>query len=151
MATLSPITIGEKTAYVFSSESIKVYPCSSRGIQSQGIASYDPEARLNTENNFVKLGGQNKTTIAEWYKFYENAITGSYLKCYINGYYILITDFNKSSFSSLTSTDYSLCILTKSVPLVGSATTNILASFSGNNDLDNNGTFYGVVLIKDTD
>jgi hypothetical protein len=72
-----------ENSYFFGSQYIKVFPCSYRGEYEKAGKnnSFDPEARLNTEYNFVNLPGFAGHT--SYIKSYENNI----LSCVIGGYY----------------------------------------------------------------
>lgn len=75
----------------FNSRDVKVFPASFRGYGTEQSVAFDPEARLNTEYNYLHsgVGNSNKSTfIKSWQP------NGGILTCVIGGYYFEISNVN---------------------------------------------------------
>jgi len=98
---------GSKTFYFVESRNIKVFPCSYRGYYdttgtTPRLVTFDPEARLNTEANFIHAGagdGSTDSYIINW--IYDNPETAkNVLKCIIGGYYFEIFNVTPADFKA---------------------------------------------------
>lgn len=89
-------------SYYFESKNVKVFPTAFRGqysyVDKEGILQtliFDPEARLNTEYNFVNTSGTN--SYLKSYVIDFNS-TSKILKCVIGGYYFEISNIDLNDF-----------------------------------------------------
>ena len=143
-----------------SSEKIKVFPCASRS------ATYDPEAKLNTEYNFTHLGasaaGFNKSNsyVINFTEVANGANNTSKLTFVLGGYYFEITDIYSDIdlFESIPETIY-FCIKTADYPITGAIKTPMLASWTTETEtipaatipsLDNTNNEFTGLLLTDT-
>ena len=103
--------------YYVESKNIKVFPCSYRGqYGDQNQKVFDPEARLNTEYNFINSGSlstAHKSYIVNW----DNDI----LKCVVGGYYFEIANCKPEDFL-VDNTVLNLYIKLATIPLTESGT-----------------------------
>lgn len=134
MSILKKHTVNGASLAFIPSAKVKVFPCAYRGYIS--TTSIDPEAKAQTEYNYVNLHnqlGRNKPSYVVSY-----TSNTKLLKCVIGGYYFEITDLEAADFVESGKQKY-LAFKLKDIPLPSSAAdgnrkTKVLRSLIDIND-----------------
>lgn len=118
------------------SAKVKVFPCAYRGYINTTSISIDPEAKAQTEYNYVNLHNQLGRSKPSYVISYTS--NTKLLKCVIGGYYFEITDLEAADFVESGKQKY-LAFKLKDIPLPssdadGNRKTKVLRSLIDIND-----------------
>lgn len=112
------INIGQNK--YFPSNNIQVFPCSYRGTNDTSII--DPESRMQTEANYTRLGGSEKTYVISY-----PTTSNSELVFMLNGYYFKVTGI--SAATDLPNDNVYLHIKFDEVDITSANSTAVLSSW----------------------